>query len=145
MRRGHRRQLYRGRASCLSSVAVVTPFRRQAVLTRNHVQRLLPGTTDIPIIDMVERVQGLTVDLIVISMCSTDPEYISARASCLLSPNHLNVALSRARCRAILFAPREILETAPDDYDALLAVGLWRRLLQACAPMTLAHLPNAAS
>ena len=86
------------------AVAVVTPFRRQAALIRSAVQSRLPAGSRLPIIDTVERVQGLTVELVVVSLCASAPAYVQSVASFLCSPKRLNVAVSRARTKAILVA-----------------------------------------
>lgn len=50
----------------------------------------------------------------------------------------LNVALSRARTKAVLLAPAALLDTMPDDYAALLAIEDWRRILDAAHRIPLA-------
>jgi len=49
-------------------IAVVTPFRRQAAMIRNQLQDLLGGRYQMPLVDTVERLQGLTVEAIVLSL-----------------------------------------------------------------------------
>lgn len=98
-----------------NEVAVVTPFRRQAALIRSLLQAHLPQGATLPIIGTVERVQGLTVELVVVSVCVSDPEYARARATFLFSPNRLNVALSRARTKAVLVAAPGVLAIAAPD------------------------------
>jgi len=122
-------------ATCLAhgktanDVAVVTPFRRQAALIRRVLQRRIGPDADSPIIDTVERVQGLTVDLIAISMAASDPEFIASVASFLLSPNRLNVAISRARTKAVIAASSSLLDVVPSEYSAFLGRETMRRLL----------------
>jgi DNA replication ATP-dependent helicase Dna2 len=93
-------------------VAVVTPFRRQAAMIRSRVQAQFPVGTALPIIDTVERVQGLTVEVVVVSLSSSDPHYIDALGDFLFQPNRLNVALSRARTKAILVASTTAIDVA---------------------------------
>jgi hypothetical protein len=102
-----------------SGIAVVTPFRRQAALIRRMLQSRLPQPAIIPIVDTVERVQGLTVEVVAISLCASDPEYASQIADFLFSPNRLNVALSRARTKAVMAAAPSAFEIVPSDYDGL--------------------------
>ena len=59
-------------------VAVVTPFRRHAALIRAHLQAQLPTATELPIIGTVERVQGLTVELVVVSLSAADASSIAS-------------------------------------------------------------------
>jgi hypothetical protein len=110
-----------------NQVAVVTPFRRQVALIRNLLQSHLSEGATLPIVDTVERVQGLTVELVVVSVCVSDPEYAGAQAAFLFSPNRLNVALSRARTKAILVAAPAILDISPAGSREALA--RWRRLV----------------
>lgn len=122
-------------AACLArgktakEVAVVTPFRRQAALIRRVLQGLIGPDADLPIIDTVERVQGLTVDLIAISMAASDPEFIASAARFLMSPNRLNVAISRARTKAVIAASPALLDVVPSEYSAFLGRETMRRVL----------------
>lgn len=109
-------------------VAVVTPFRRQAALVRGLLQAQLPPNSTIPIVDTVERVQGLTVEVIVVSMTAADGPYIESLADFLFQPNRLNVALSRARVKAVLLVSDAIIETV-----ARSGSPGWRSILAAAA------------
>jgi hypothetical protein len=103
-------------------VAVVTPFRRQAALIRAMIQSSLGNPADpVPIVDTVERVQGLTVELVAVSLCSSAPEYANEVSRFLFSPNRLNVAMSRATTKVVLAAAPSLLEIIPDDYEGLKA------------------------
>lgn len=104
-------------------LAIVTPFRRQAAAIRRLIQYQLGNhSSQLPIVDTVERVQGLTVELVIISMCTTDADYASEAASFVFSPNRLNVAVSRARTKVVIFACEEILNALPADYEGLIAM-----------------------
>jgi hypothetical protein len=127
----------------VDQVAAVTPFRRQAMLIRNCLQARLGSSQPLPIVDTVERVQGMTVDLVAISACASDPDYIAHLAGFLLSPNRLNVAASRARVKVVLVASPEVLKEIPLEYDALLAQQAWRNFVGRAARV--ADLPGADS
>jgi DNA replication ATP-dependent helicase Dna2 len=122
-------------ATCLAhgktarEIAVVTPFRRQAALIRRTLQGLVSPDAELPIIDTVERVQGLTVDLVAISMAASDPEFIASVAGFLLSPNRLNVAISRARTKAVIAASPALLDVVPGEYSAFLGRESMGRVL----------------
>lgn len=106
-----------------NQMAIVTPYRRQAAAIRRMIQYQLGNLSwQLPIVDTVERVQGLTVELVIISMCTTDPDYASEAASFIFSPNRLNVAVSRARTKVVIFACEEILNALPTDYEGLIAL-----------------------
>lgn len=104
-------------------VAVVTPFRRQAALIRTLIQAG-PGDPSgrIPIVDTVERVQGLTVELIAVSLCTSAPDYAAEISRFLFSPNRLNVAMSRARTKVVLAAAPSVLGIVPADYEGMNAL-----------------------
>jgi superfamily I DNA and/or RNA helicase len=110
-------------------IAVVTPFRRQAALIRRTLQGLVAADANLPIIDTVERVQGLTVDLIAISMAASEPEFVASVAGFLLSPNRLNVAISRARMKVVIAASPSLLDVVPGEYSAFLGRESMRRVL----------------
>ena len=120
-------------------IAVVTPFRRQAAAIRRAIQRQLDcKATDLPIVDTVERVQGLTVELVVVSFCVTDPDYAADVASFLFSANRFNVAVSRARTRVVVFASTGLFKSIPAGYTDLLARERFRScLLQIPAPLVM--------
>lgn len=109
--------------------AIVTPYRRQAAAIRRLIQYEIGSSVDVPIVDTVERVQGLTVELVAISMCTTDPEYASETASFIFSPNRLNVAVSRARTKVVIFASKSILDALPTEYNGLVAMKTFQRVL----------------
>ena len=121
-------------------MAIVTPYRRQAAAIRRLVQYETASSTDIPIVDTVERVQGLTVELVIISMCTTDPEYASETASFIFSPNRLNVAVSRARTKVVIFASESILDALPTNYDGLVAMKFFKKALLRIANKELSNL-----
>jgi superfamily I DNA and/or RNA helicase len=93
------------------------------------IQYEIGSGVDLPIVDTVERVQGLTVELVAISMCTTDPEYASETASFIFSPNRLNVAVSRARTKVVIFVSESILDALPTEYDGLVAMKKFKRAL----------------
>lgn len=94
-------------------VAVVTPYRRQVMLIRNKLKELLGEDKELPIVDTVERVQGLTVEIVVMSLCSSEKEYIESNAEFLFSPNRMNVAISRAKTKAIVVSSPDVFDMTP--------------------------------
>ena len=61
----------------------------------------------------------MTVELIAVSACTSDPDYAGEVARFLFSPNRLNVAMSRARTKVVLAASPGILGIIPSDYVGL--------------------------
>jgi hypothetical protein len=108
-------------------IAVVTPFRKQAAEIR---RKLLTNhsSADIPIVDTVERVQGLTVEIIILSMVASDPDYIMSAGEFLFSINRLNVALSRATSKAIIFCSDEMLNSKPHTLEAFIGMNILNRI-----------------
>lgn len=96
-------------------VAVVAPFRRQVLAIRQALRERLEVVPKELIVDTVERVQGASVELILVSCATNNPTYLPQVRRFLLLPNRLNVALSRARGKAIFFVSDELLELPPAD------------------------------
>ena len=90
-----------------TSVAVITPFRRQVRLLRSIAHEVIKDK-EIPLIDTVERLQGQDVDCIIISFAASDENYIEELHEFLFNPNRLNVMISRAKTKVILFCSQEI-------------------------------------
>jgi hypothetical protein len=116
-------------------IAVAVPYRRQAATIQRLLQQRLEEGRTLPLVNTVERVQGLTVDVAIYGLCATDPDFISTTATFLFSPNRLNVALSRARKKAILMAS----PTALNAGLALTTVShlndCWQKLLSLAYPV----------
>ena len=112
-------------ATCLEAgmeshqLVVVTPFRRKVMQIRHVLTQKIGENIEIPIVDTVERVQGLTVEALVVSLCASDPDYISSIAEFLFSDNRLNVAGRRARTKAIIISSPDIFASLPKTYSGL--------------------------
>ena len=61
------------------------------------------GVSDI-LIDTVERLQGQDVEIIILSFATSSPIYIEKMKTFLFNPNRLNVMLSRAKKKVIIFS-----------------------------------------
>jgi DNA replication ATP-dependent helicase Dna2 len=111
-----------------ASIAVIAPFRAQVRLLRASCQGR--GIRDLEkiTIDTVERIQGQEREVIILSLAVGDPETLNMRAAFFFSKNRLNVALSRARTKAILVASSAAFRALPQDPDSLRAVASFRRL-----------------
>lgn len=102
------------------SVGVISPFRAQVHMIKSRLGELVhesPGRIDV---DTVERFQGGERDIIVVSLVKTD-----RTGDFLSDPRRLNVTLTRARKKLIIFGHRECLHMDP----------LFRDLIE--APQTL--------
>ncbi len=87
--------------------AVITPFRKQVRLLRSKVKEIVP-TDNLPIIDTVERLQGQDVKCIILTFASSDKDYIKSIHEFLFNHNRLNVMISRAKTKVVIFGCKEI-------------------------------------
>lgn len=88
-------------------IAVITPFRKQVRLLRAKVKEAL-NTEEIPLIDTVERLQGQDVDCIILTFASSDKGYINGIHDFLFNRNRLNVMISRAKTKVIIFGSEAV-------------------------------------
>ena len=109
-------------------IAVMAPYRAQVRLLRSAIQHKgLPGIEELTI-DTVERIQGQEREVVVISLAAGDPAAHRSRGTFHLSENRLNVAVSRARTKAVLVASGHVFEALPRDVAGLRAVSKSREL-----------------
>lgn len=102
-----------------AEIAVIAPFRAQVRLLRSAIQhKELPGI-DAMCIDTVERVQGQEREVVLVSLTAGDPRESKGRGAFHLSIQRLNVALSRARTKAVLVASAHAFRALPHDADGL--------------------------
>lgn len=105
-------------------MGVVTPHNAQ----RGRLRGKLRDRISTDSIDTVERFQGGEEDIIIVSACVSDPDYIRREAGFILSPNRLNVAMSRARKKLILVVPRTLIEFVPSDSDEYEKARIWKKM-----------------
>lgn len=102
-----------------AEIAVIAPFRAQVRLLRTAIQHKgLPGIDEL-VVDTVERIQGQEREVVVVSLTAGDPHEVRARGAFHLSLNRLNVALSRARTKAVLVASSHAFRALPHDSEGL--------------------------
>jgi hypothetical protein len=81
---------------------------------------VIQGIVSPEIIDVFRLAPVLSVEMVIISRCASDPEYVSNIARFLFSQNRLNVAISRARSKVVITASEGILSCIPTDFNELL-------------------------
>jgi predicted RecB family nuclease len=87
-----------------ADILVVSPYNMQVDLLR---QTLPVGAR----VGTVDKFQGQEAAVVLISMATSSAEDMPRNIEFLFSRNRLNVAISRARCLAALFASPRLLET----------------------------------
>ena len=92
-----------------SDIAVITPFRKQVRLIRSMANDVLVKETT-PLIDTVERLQGQDVNCIILTFASSSVKYINETMGFLFNSNRLNVMVSRAKTKVIIFGS-DIVQT----------------------------------
>ena len=114
----------------LCNVAVVTPFRRQA----RRIRQLLAPRQKFRdcVVDTVERMQGQERDLILVSMAASNAGYLRFIADFFFNSGRLNVSVTRARSKVIIFASRSLAEFRFNnpDQDQEEEAALLRSLLR---------------
>jgi len=100
-------------------IAVIAPFRGQVRLLRSAIQHKGLADVDDLVVDTVERIQGQEREVVVVSLTAGDAAESKGRGAFHLSLNRLNVALSRARSKAVLVASAHAFAALPHDADGL--------------------------
>ncbi|MBV1881041.1 MAG: AAA family ATPase [Pseudomonadales bacterium] len=96
-------------------IGIVTPYRNKAKRIRNGLTAKLGMHTAKKIVaDTVERMQGQEREMVILSLCSTDLQFLQAVAAFFFQPERLNVAITRPMTKLILIGP----ELPPDFLNA---------------------------
>lgn len=102
-----------------AQIAVIAPFRAQVRLLRSALEHKQLGGLEELVVDTVERIQGQEREVVIVSLTAGDPAESKGRGAFHLSLNRLNVALSRARTKAVLVASAHAFRALPHDADGL--------------------------
>jgi len=86
----------------VDNILVVAPYNMQV----NLLKRILPEGARIGTVD---KFQGQEAEVVIVSMATSSGEYLPRFMEFLYSKNRLNVALSRARCLALLVASPRLM------------------------------------
>ncbi|MCA3008395.1 MAG: ATP-binding protein [Phycisphaerales bacterium] len=96
-------------------IAVIAPFRAQVSQLRAAIERRqLTGGAAI-VCDTVDSIQGQEREVVIVSLTVGDASEARVRGGFHLSLNRINVALSRARTKAVLVASAHAFLALPDD------------------------------
>ena len=102
------------------TIGVVTPHRAQRAAVVTLLQRALrpagvPAHLIDDAVDTVERFQGGERALILVSFGLGDPDLIQHEESFLFQKERINVAVTRAKAKVVLFVTRDLSFHLPDD------------------------------
>jgi predicted RecB family nuclease len=111
------------RRMTLTDILIVAPFNMQVNCLRG---RLGAGAR----IGTVDKFQGQEAAVVIVSMCASTLAEAPRGAGFLLSPNRLNVAVSRAQALAIVVGSPELLETRCRSVEEMKLVNLLCHLVQ---------------
>ena len=111
----------------LSEVLVIAPYRAQEALLRS----VLPKSMDEQI-GTVDRFQGREADIVIFSMTSSDANNLPRDIDFLYSVKRLNVAVSRARKKAIVIANKPLLTIPVSNLEQLKLVNALCKFKHAC-------------
>ncbi len=119
------------RPMTLNDILFVAPYNMQV---RRLKQRLPAGAR----VGSVDKFQGQEAPVVIVSLCASSLDESPRGAEFLLSPNRLNVAVSRAEALAIVVAAPAILDTRCRSVREMQLVNLLCRLEQYAAEGTVA-------
>ena len=102
----------------LDDILIVAPYNLQVKLLR---QRLPSGLA----VGSVDKFQGKEAAVVILSMCSSSLEESSRGITFLFNPNRLNVAISRAKCLAIVVGNPKLAMTDAGSIDNMRMVNLF--------------------
>ncbi|HWP47794.1 MAG TPA: AAA domain-containing protein [Candidatus Limnocylindrales bacterium] len=123
------------------NLAIITPHRAQnnEIITRltglfqtQQIEMEERLTLSLPLVDTVERIQGQEREVILISLTASDPDYILAESEFLLSPNRLNVALTRAARKLIVIGSQTVFQVRPEEESLLRRAMFLKKFRRFC-------------
>ncbi|MGB6798416.1 MAG: AAA domain-containing protein, partial [Xanthobacteraceae bacterium] len=108
----------RERAMALDDALVVAPYNMQVNLLRS----ILPDGARVGTVD---KFQGQEAEVVIVSMTTSGGDDMPRDISFLLSRNRLNVAISRARCLAVLVASPSLLNLVANSVEEMRLANLF--------------------
>ena len=104
------------------NILVVAPYNQQV----NWLKRVLPDDARVGTVD---KFQGQEAEVVLVSMTTSSGQYLPRDLEFLYSKNRLNVAISRARCLAVVVASPKLLdvECVTPEQMALVNTLCWVR------------------
>lgn len=104
----------------LDDILVVAPYNMQV----NLLKRTVPKGARVGTVD---KFQGQEAEVVIVSMATSSGEYLPRFIDFLFSKNRLNVAISRARCLAIVLSNHNLLkvQASTPNQMALINCTCW--------------------
>lgn len=110
----------------LSDILYITPYNQQ----RRKLQAALGATAKVGTVD---KFQGQEAAVVIVSMCASDVNESPRGMDFLFSKNRLNVAISRAKCLAIVVANPDLKGSSISNLRQMALVSLFCRITEARA------------
>ena len=107
-----------------NDILIVAPYNAQRIELRKELGTLAR-------IGTVDKFQGQEAAVAIFSMTSSDRENIPRGLDFLFSKNRLNVALSRAKCLALLVASPELEQIECDKVDDMRLLNFYTQIIDA--------------
>ncbi|MEC9048459.1 MAG: AAA domain-containing protein [Planctomycetota bacterium] len=119
-------------------IAVIAPFRAQVRLMQSAIDKKALNGAERLTVETVERIQGQEREVVIVSLAAGDPAESKKRGAFHLSLNRLNVALSRARSKAVLVGSSHAFKALPPDAAGLRMASRCKELRDrmTCVDMT---------
>lgn len=116
-----------------SGIFLVSPHRAQIRQIDRELRRQRMWKCP-PFVDTVDKMQGQEADAVIVSYGVSDPEFAAQEAEFIYGLNRLNVAVTRARAKCVVFLPRPLLDASPqvlDNTEAIRGLAYMRDLVAA--------------
>jgi hypothetical protein len=113
---------------------VIGPHHRQNDLTRGALKSAR-GWAFNPFVETVDKAQGQEAECVLISYGVSDEELAAAEGSFLYDRNRLNVSITRAKGKVVVFLSRPLLDGSAgllDDPRVVEGLGYMQRLERLC-------------
>jgi uncharacterized protein len=111
------------RPMTLNDILIVAPFNLQVRCIREALGESVR-------VGSVDKFQGQEAPVVIVSLCASTLDEAPRGAGFLLSPNRLNVAVSRAEALAIVVGSPELMNVRAKSIEEMKLVNLLCHLVQ---------------
>lgn len=113
-----------------TETGIVTPHNAQRGLIQGNINAYAEQVEhDVNAqVDTVERFQGGEKELVVVGTTVSDPSTLSNEEDFILSPNRINVAMSRMKTGLIVIVSRSLLDLIPNTIETYERSYIWKSL-----------------